>query len=98
MGGNRAAVAQGGARPTKASLTSASRLDGSEKIEAAQSAEAPQADRPVLELGLIVTPVLDRESVQKLAHDVQRELAKRYPDISWKVTGVRESWSSRRRP
>lgn len=45
----------------------------------------------MLELGPIVTPVLEQESVQKLVHDVKRELAKRYPDISWKVAGVRES-------
>ena len=32
----------------------------------------------MLALGPIVTPVLDQESVQKLVHDVKRELAKRY--------------------
>ena len=32
----------------------------------------------MLALGPIVTPVLDQESVQKLVHDVKRELANEY--------------------
>jgi hypothetical protein len=46
---------------------------------------------PTVELGLVVTPVLDEEVVEKLDEEVARVLAERYPGVQWKVTAVRDS-------
>ncbi len=51
--------------------------------------EAP--GRPVLQLGLVVTPVLSAEAVEKLGQDVERGLNARYPDITWEVATVRDT-------
>jgi uncharacterized membrane protein len=52
---------------------------------------AAGATAHTIEVGLVVTPALDPHAVQRLAEDVERELAERYPDVSWKVTAVREA-------
>ena len=44
-----------------------------------------------IHLGLVVTPALDPEDVEKLLRDLERVLAERYPGVNWKVTAVRES-------
>jgi uncharacterized membrane protein len=48
-------------------------------------------DVPTVELGLVVTPVLDEEVVERLDVEVARVLAERYPGVNWKVTAVRDS-------
>lgn len=52
--------------------------------------EAPR-DRATIELGLVITPVLDQTEAQKLADELADVLARRYPDIRWKIDPVRES-------
>ena len=44
-----------------------------------------------IHLGLVVTPALDAEDVEKLLRDLERMLAERYPGVNWKITAVRES-------
>jgi hypothetical protein len=44
-----------------------------------------------VELGVVVTPVLEPEAIEKLDEEVARLLAKRYPGVNWKVTAVRDS-------
>ena len=44
-----------------------------------------------IHLGLVVTPALDAEDVEKLLRDLERVLAERYPGVNWKITAVRES-------
>ena len=44
-----------------------------------------------IHLGLVVTPALDAEDVEKLLGDLERVLAERYPGVNWKITAVRES-------
>src|SRR6201990_1733535 len=44
-----------------------------------------------IHLGLVVTPALDAEDVEKLVGDLERVLAERYPGVNWKITAVRES-------
>lgn len=39
----------------------------------------------------MVTPALDAEAVRRLADDLGRELAERYPDVSWNITAVRDA-------
>jgi uncharacterized membrane protein len=46
---------------------------------------------PTVELGLVVTPVLDESVVEALDEQVARLLAERYPGLIWKVTAVRDS-------
>lgn len=46
---------------------------------------------PTVELGVVVTPVLDAEFVETLDEEVARVLAERYPGVTWKVTAVRDS-------
>jgi uncharacterized membrane protein len=46
---------------------------------------------PTLELGLVVTPVLDESVVEALDEQLARLLAERYPGLIWKVTAVRDS-------
>jgi uncharacterized membrane protein len=44
-----------------------------------------------IHLGLVVTPALDAEDVEKLVRDLEPVLAERYPGVKWKITAVRES-------
>jgi uncharacterized membrane protein len=44
-----------------------------------------------IEIGLVVTPVLDAPTVERLGEDLERELAHRYPDVRWKITAVRDA-------
>jgi hypothetical protein len=44
-----------------------------------------------IHLGVVVTPALDAEDVEKLVRDLERVLAERYPGVNWKMTAVRES-------
>src|ERR1700733_11513404 len=44
-----------------------------------------------IHLGLVVTPALDVEDVEKLLLDLERVLAEHYPGVNWKITAVRES-------
>src|ERR1700727_900249 len=44
-----------------------------------------------IEIGLVVTPVLDAPTVERLREDLERELAHRYPDVRWKITAVRDA-------
>ena len=44
-----------------------------------------------IHLGLVVTPALDAEDVEKLLRELERVLAERYPGVNWKITAVRES-------
>ena len=44
-----------------------------------------------IHLGLVVTPALDAEDVEKLLRGLERVLAERYPGVHWKITAVRES-------
>jgi uncharacterized membrane protein len=44
-----------------------------------------------IKLGLVVTPAVDEEAVQRLAEDVGRELTERYPGVRWEVAAVRDS-------
>ena len=53
-------------------------------------ASAPAGVRTI-ELGLVVTPVLDAPTAERLGEDLERELARRYPDVRWKVTAVRDA-------
>ena len=54
------------------------------------AADPRDGNQPVIRLGLVVTPVLDSGAVAKLAEEVERELAERYPDVGWSVTAVRD--------
>jgi uncharacterized membrane protein len=45
----------------------------------------------VIDLGLVVTPALDAQAVERLVEDVGRELAERYPDVKWRITAVRDT-------
>jgi hypothetical protein len=56
----------------------------------AGDASAPAGVRTI-ELGLLVTPVLDAPSVERLAKALECELARRYPDVRWKITAVRDA-------
>ena len=47
------------------------------------SEQAPDERPPTIELGLVVTPVLDAEAVQDLGQSVALELKRRFPDVSW---------------
>jgi hypothetical protein len=49
------------------------------------------AQPPFLEVGLVVTPVLDAEEVQRLADAVQRVLEERYPQVDWVLSAVRDT-------
>jgi len=55
------------------------------------AADPRDGHRPVVRLGLVVTPVLDSAAVANLAEEVERALAERYPDVGWSVTAVRDS-------
>ena len=52
---------------------------------------ARNVGRPSLSAWRAPTPPLDSEAVAKLAEEVERELAERYPDVGWSVTAVRDS-------
>jgi hypothetical protein len=62
---------------------------GGSHQDADRPQRGPDGDRPVISLGLLVTPALDPEQVKMLAADVERELAIRYPDVRWAVTAQR---------
>ncbi|HEV3053991.1 MAG TPA: hypothetical protein VGX45_05000 [Solirubrobacteraceae bacterium] len=55
------------------------------------AADPRDGHRPVIRLGLVVTPVLDSPAVANLAEEVERALAERYPDVGWSVSAVRDS-------
>jgi hypothetical protein len=59
-------------------------------LTTAGDASAPAGVRTI-ELGLVVTPVLDAPTVERLGEDLERELARRYPDVRWKITAVRDA-------
>jgi uncharacterized membrane protein len=54
------------------------------------SGTAGDEPEPIVELGLVVTPVLDPEAVEELGEEVAHELAERYPDVGWRVVAVRD--------
>lgn len=56
----------------------------------AEDASAPERVRTI-ELGLVVTPVLEAPTAERLGEDLERELARRYPDVRWKITAVRDA-------
>jgi len=53
--------------------------------------QSGEARRPTITLGLVVTPLLDAEAVERLPTDVRRELAERYPGVGWEITAVRDA-------
>ena len=58
-----------------------------------QRAEVVRPDAPEatsVELGLVVTPALDPDAVEKLAADLGKVLQDRYPGVDWKITPARE--------
>jgi uncharacterized membrane protein len=59
-------------------------------LTTAGDASAP-AGVHTIELGLVVTPVLDAPTVERLGEDLERELVRRYPDVRWKITAVRDA-------
>jgi uncharacterized membrane protein len=50
-----------------------------------------EEQKPTLELGLVVTPVLTSEAAAELAQEVGRELAKRYPSVDWRIDAARDA-------
>jgi uncharacterized membrane protein len=54
-----------------------------------EPAAAPGLSNAV-DLGLVVTPALDDDVVRSLAGDLERELARRYPGVDWRIMAVRE--------
>jgi hypothetical protein len=60
--------------------------DRDSQVRYMQSGEAPT----VVELGLVVTPALDPQVVQKLSDDLAPILAERYPGVRWTITPLRE--------
>ena len=51
---------------------------------------APAGGRTI-EIGLVVTPVLDAPTVERLGEDLERELARRYPAVRWTITATRDA-------
>jgi uncharacterized membrane protein len=46
---------------------------------------------PTVKLGLVLTPVLEAQAVERLDEDVASALAERYPAVNWSVTAARDS-------
>jgi hypothetical protein len=65
-------------------------LESSVALTIAEDASAPAGVRTI-ELGLVVTPVIDVPTVERLGEDLERELARRYPAVRWKITAVRDT-------
>lgn len=68
------------------SLTPSSEV-AAEPVESSETRDG----NVTLELGVVVTPVLEPEAIEKLDEEVARLLAERYPGVNWKVTAVRDS-------
>jgi hypothetical protein len=73
--------------PDRAALTNVA-ADGEIAVVVGRGREKSDHE---IHLGLVVTPALDAEDVEKLLRDLERVLAERYPGVDWKITAVRES-------
>ena len=59
-------------------------------MERAEVVTPTAPEDTTVELGLVVTPALDPDAVEKLADDLGKVLEGRYPDVEWKIIPVRE--------
>jgi uncharacterized membrane protein len=51
----------------------------------------PVASRATMEVGLVVTPVVDTKAVEQLADAVKCVLDERYPRVAWRVAAMRDA-------
>ena len=59
-------------------------------VERAEVVRPAASEDTSVELGLVVTPALDPDAVEKLAADLGKGLEDRYPGVDWKITPARE--------
>jgi uncharacterized membrane protein len=59
-------------------------------VDRAELVTPTASDDNTVELGLVVTPALDQDAVDKLAHDLGKVLEDRYPGVAWSITPIRE--------
>jgi uncharacterized membrane protein len=59
-------------------------------VERAELVTPTVSDDNTVELGLVVTPALDQDAVDKLADELGKLLEDRYPGVDWHITAVRD--------